>query len=208
MTRRRLWAGLVATAAVAAGVTVWALPSPSTVPSESKHASTVRPGSEPAPATRNSEQTDALLRSALDRQAHQDFLGAARDYRHVLEQDPGNKQAWYGIGLIEQQNGRTADARAAYEKALESDPSFMSALYSEANLLRSSDPDRAIELLRRAVAADPKGTAVQMQLGFLLTEQHRKDEAVDVYRHAVEIEHGLLSQVPEEFRDSVSRSSR
>ncbi|UXY29599.1 tetratricopeptide repeat protein [Streptomyces sp. HUAS TT20] len=198
MTRRSLWAGLVVTVAVAAGVTVWALPSPSTVPSESKHAS----------ATRNNEQTNALLQSALDHQSHQDSQGAARDYRHVLELDPGNKQAWYGLGLIEQQNGRTAEARAAYEKALDSDPSFMSALYSEANLLRSSDPDRAIELLRRAVAADPKGTAVQMQLGFLLTEQHRKDEAVDVYRHVVEIEHGLLSQVPKEFRDSVSRSSR
>ncbi|MFI6492801.1 tetratricopeptide repeat protein [Streptomyces sp. NPDC050564] len=195
VTRRRLWAGLAATAAVAAGVTIWALPSPSNVPSESKAASVIR----------NSKPAEALLQSALQRQTHQDSLGAARDYRRVLELDPRNKQAWYGLGLIEQQDGRAADARAAYEKALETDPKFMSALYSEAFLLRSSDPDRAIELLKRAVAADPKATSIQMQLGNLLAEQHRKGEAEDVFRHAVAVDHRILSQVPEEFRASVSR---
>ncbi|MEV6052280.1 tetratricopeptide repeat protein [Streptomyces sp. NPDC052107] len=194
MKRTKLWAGLVAAATVATGVTVWAL-SLSTVPSESK----------PASVTRTTEQTNALLRSALQRQTQQDSPGAAQDYRHVLELDPTNKQAWYGLGVIEQQNGRTANARAAYEKALETDPKFMSALYSEAFLLRSSDPDRAIKLLKRAVAADPKGTTIQMQLGNLLAGQHRKDEAEDAFRHAVAVDHRLLSQVPEEYRDSVSR---
>ncbi|PIB10173.1 hypothetical protein B1C81_06590 [Streptomyces sp. HG99] len=190
-----MWAGLVATATVATGVTVWALQSPSSVLSESKSAS----------VTRNSKPAEALLQSALQRQTHQDSLGAARDYRRVLELDPENKLAWYGLGAIEQQNGRTADARAAYEKALETDPKFMSALYSEALLLRSSDPDRAIELLKRAVAADPKATAIQVELGNLLAEQHRKGEAEDVFRHAVAVDHQILSQVPEEFRSSVSR---
>ncbi|WP_406173019.1 tetratricopeptide repeat protein [Streptomyces sp. NBC_00996] len=155
--------------------------------------------------TKTKKQANTLLQSALQSQAHQDSLGAAQDYRHVLELDPKNKQAWYGLGLIEQQNGRTADARAAYEKALETDPKFMSALYSEAFLLRSSDPDRAIELLKRAVAADPKSTTIQLQLGNLLAGQHRKGEAEDVFRHAVAVDHRILPQVPEEFRVSVSR---
>lgn len=183
------------TAAVATGVTVWALPSPSTVRSESKAASVLG----------DSKQAGTMLQSALERMTKQDFLGAAREYRRVLELDPTNKFAWYGLGLIGQQNGSTADAIAAYEKALKTDPAFMSALYSEANLLKFSDPDRAIELLKRAAAADPKATSVQMQLGTILAERHREGEAEDAFRRAVAVDHRLLSQVPEEFRESVSR---
>lgn len=201
MTRRRLWAGLAATATVVTGVTVWAIHSPSGEPSESKAASVSRNGT---PETRNSKKTEALLQSALQRQMQQDSLGAARDYRQVLELDSKNTRAWYGLGVIDQQNGRTADARAAFEKALKIDPYFMSALYSEAILLRSSEPDKAIELLKRAVAAEPKAAAIQLQLGFLLAEKDRRGEAEGAFRRAVAIDHHLLSQVPEEFRDSVS----
>ncbi|MFD4974294.1 tetratricopeptide repeat protein [Streptomyces sp. NPDC058424] len=176
-------------------MTVWAIHSPSSGPPESKAAS----------AAGNAKSADALLRSALQRQVKQDPLGAAQDYRRVLEMDPRNKSAWYGLGLIDQQYGRTADARADFEKALEIDPHFMSALYSEAHMLRSSDPDRAIELLRRAAATDPKATAIHLQLGRLLAEKGRRGEAGDAFRRAVAVDHKLLSQVPEEFRDAVSR---
>ncbi|MGW6138426.1 tetratricopeptide repeat protein [Streptomyces sp. NPDC055140] len=190
-----MWAGLAAAATAATGATVWAVLSPSAGPSESKDAS----------VTRTSMSTGALLQSALQHQMNQDSLGAARDYRHVLEKDPKNKAAWYGLGTIDQQLGRAADARADFEKALEIDPHFMSALYSEAYMLRSSDPDRAIELLKRAAATDPKAAAIHLQLGRLLAERHRKGEAEAAFRHAVAADHKLLSQVPEEFRDAASR---
>ncbi|MFB7569891.1 MULTISPECIES: tetratricopeptide repeat protein [unclassified Streptomyces] len=154
---------------------------------------------------KNAKSADALLQSALQRQVHKDPLGAAQDYRRVLEMDPRNKTAWYGLALIDQQDGRTADARANFEKALDIDPHFMSALYSEAYMLRSSDPDRAIELLGRAAAADPKAAAIHVQLGRLLAEKGRKGEASDAFRRAVAVDRKLLSQVPEEFRDAVSR---
>ncbi|MGW4048279.1 tetratricopeptide repeat protein [Streptomyces sp. NPDC004721] len=153
----------------------------------------------------NAKSADALLRSALQRQVSRDPLGAVQDYRRVLEMDSRNKNAWYGLGLIDQQNGRMADARANFEKALEIDPHFMSALYSEAHMLRASDPDRAIELFRRAAATNPKAAAIHLQLGQLLAASSRKSEAGDAFRRAVAVDHKLLSQVPEEFRDAVSR---
>lgn len=148
---------------------------------------------------------DALLRSGLQRQIKQDSTGAAQDFRRVLELDPSNKRAWYGLGLIDQQSGRTTDARAEFDKALESDPHFMSALYSEAFMLRTSDPDRAIELLKRAAAIDPKAANIHLQLGQLLAVNHRKSEAEAAFRRAVAADRKSLSQVPEEFRDAVSR---
>ncbi|MFE4422568.1 tetratricopeptide repeat protein [Streptomyces sp. NPDC056817] len=190
-----MWAGLAATATVATGVTVWAIHSPSAGPPESNAAS----------AAKNAKSADALLQSALQHQVRKDPLGAAQDYRRILEMDPRNKSAWYGLGVIDQQYGRMADARTNFEKALEIDPHFMSALYSEAYMLRSSDPDRAIELLGRAATADPKAAAIHLQLGRLLVERGRKGEAGDAFRRAVAVDHKLLSQVPEGFRDAVSR---
>ncbi|MEU6006792.1 tetratricopeptide repeat protein [Streptomyces sp. NPDC047453] len=153
----------------------------------------------------NAKSANELLQSALQRQLNRDSLGAAQDYRRVLEVDARNKNAWYGLGIIDQQDGRTADARANFEKALEIDPHFMSALYSEAYMLRSSDPDRAVELLKRAAATNPKAATIHLQLGQLLAARGRKSEAGDAFRRAVAVDHKLLSQVPEEFRDAVSR---
>ncbi|MGW0824143.1 tetratricopeptide repeat protein [Streptomyces sp. NPDC002845] len=194
MKRRRLWAGLAGMAAVAIAVTVWAFQSETHAPPESKAAS----------VHQKAQETNALLRTALQQQQQQDSRGAAHTYRRVLELDPHNKFAWYNLGVIAQQDGNTADARAAYDRALKIDPSFVSALYSEAMLLESSKPDRAVELLRRAVAADPEATAIHMQLGLFLAKQERDDEAEDAFRRAVAAEPALLSHVPQPFRDSVS----
>ncbi|MGW0881626.1 tetratricopeptide repeat protein [Streptomyces sp. NPDC002671] len=148
---------------------------------------------------------EALLKSGLQHQIQQDSRGAGQDYRHALELDPKNKRAWYGLGLVDQQSGRTADARADFDKALEIDPDFMSALCTEAYMLRTSDPDRAMELLKRAAAIDPKAGMTQLQLGQLLAENNRKGEAEAAFRRAVAADPKSLSQVPEEFRDAVSR---
>ncbi|WP_371645316.1 tetratricopeptide repeat protein [Streptomyces mirabilis] len=197
MKRRRLWTGLAATtAAVATGLTIWAFQSPSAAPPESKAAS----------ATGKTADTSKLLQTALQQQQQQDSGGAALTYKRVLEMDPHNKLAWYGLGLIAQQNGKTLDARAAYDKALKIDPSFMSALFSEAMMLKSSDPDRTMELLKRAVVAEPEAATIRMQLGLLLAEKGRTDEAGDEFRRAVAANPSLRSQVPEDFRDSVSPS--
>ncbi|MEU7304373.1 tetratricopeptide repeat protein [Streptomyces sp. NPDC007206] len=192
---KRLWAGLAGAATAAIGVTVWAFHSPSADPSESKAAT--------APRQSKDTDTGALLQSGLQSQAQQDLAGAAKSYRRVLEIDPRNKDAWYRLGLIAQQNGRTAEARADFDKALKTDPSFVSALYSEANMVTASEPDQAIELLKRAVATAPKSAVMQLQLGTLLAKQHRDAEAKKAFRQAVAADHRMLAQVPEAFRDSV-----
>ncbi|MFJ8030662.1 tetratricopeptide repeat protein [Streptomyces sp. NPDC096032] len=151
-----------------------------------------------------SKETDALLQSGLQRQMQQDSAGAAKIYRRVLELDPKAKEAWYRLGLIEQQNGAPLEARRDFDKALKIDPSFTSALYSEANMVAASEPDRAIELLTRAVAANPKASVMQLQLGLLLAKKGDEDEAENAFRQAVAADHHVLPQVPESFRDQVS----
>ncbi|KUO21908.1 hypothetical protein AQJ91_07195 [Streptomyces dysideae] len=184
--------------AVATGLTAWAIrPHPTQAP---------EPKTAPANWTKY-QQVDALMQTALlqQRQMH-DSKGAADTYGRLLKLDPHNKVAWYNLGVIAQQDGKTADARAAYEKALKIDPSFTSALFNEAILLKSSDADRAIGLLKRAIAADPKDATAYLHLGQILAEKDRDEEAGEAFRHAVAADPSLHSQVPERFWDSVNPS--
>ncbi|MFF4517909.1 tetratricopeptide repeat protein [Streptomyces mirabilis] len=157
--------------------------------------------------TRKAQQANEYLQAGIRKQEGHDPNGAAQSYTRVLELDPHNTFAWYNLGVIAQQEGRTADARAAYDKALKIDPKFTSALYNEAILLRRSEPDQAIGILKRAIAANPKvDTAARLQLGLILADGARDDEAEDQFRRVVAASPALLSSVPERFRDSVSPS--
>ena len=194
--RRRLWAGLAGTTAVVAGTTFWAIQSQSIAPSESK-----------APSARKIKDVNVLLETALLQQSQvKDSKGAARTYQRVLEIDPRNKIAWYNLGVIAQEDDRKADARRAYDKALESDPKFTSALFNKALLLESGEPDRAVELLKRAIATDPKAAAAHLHLGQILAQKNRDDEARDEFRRAVAADPKLRPYVPAPFRNSVNPS--
>lgn len=197
MKRTRLWAGLAGATAIATGVTFWTIQSGSSDLPDSKAMS----------ATQKTQETGRLLQTALKQQQRQDSQGATRTYKRVLDLDPDNKFAWYGLGVIAQTSGNTFEARASYDKALKIDPSFMSALYSEAMMLKTSDPDRAVGLLKRAVVAEPKAAMLHMQLGQILAAKGRDKEAKDAYRLAVAADPSLRPQVPEPYRDSVGHSS-
>lgn len=137
---------------------------------------------------------------------YQDFSGAATTFKRVVALDPHNKIAWYNLGVIAQRGGKKADARAAYDKALKIDPSFDSALFNEALLLKSSEPDRSIKLLKRVVAHNSKASTAYLHLGEALAKKGRDDEAQDAFSRAVAADPKLLSFVPEPFQDSASPS--
>ncbi|MEV5474667.1 tetratricopeptide repeat protein [Streptomyces sp. NPDC003343] len=194
--KRRLWRAALAGAATAAvGVTVWSVQSQ---PAARQYRADT--------AESRTRKADALLMGALAQQ--QDPRSAARAYRQVLDLDPRNKAAWYHLGVIAQRDGRTDDARAAFDKALDIDASYGPALFNEAMLLRSGEPDRAIALLGRAVTARPKNAAARLQLGLLLVQKHRDDEAEIQFRRAVADDPSLGSQVPGPFRRYLGRVRR
>lgn len=196
MKRRRLWAGLAGTAAAATGVVIWAIQSQSAPAPESGAASAIR----------KTTEAKALLQAGIMQGQYQDYDGAARTYRRVLELDPRSKHAWYNLGVLAQQDGRTADAHAAYDKALKIDSSFTSALFNQALLLKSSEPDRALALLKRAIAVNPKAATAHLHIGNILAKKDRDEEAEASFRRAVAADPSLHSQLPESFQDSVSPS--
>ncbi|MCZ7462146.1 tetratricopeptide repeat protein [Streptomyces sp. WMMC940] len=191
-----MWTGLGASVAVAAGAVTWAVMShPATTPDGK---------SEKAPLTPLTAH--ALLQAGHVQAQHQDFDGAEATFKRVLEMEPRNKLAWYNVGVVSARDGRPADALKAYDAALKIDPSFTSALFNQAVLLKTSDPDRAIALLKRTVTINPKASTAHFQLGDALSRKGRDSQARDAYRRAVAADPSLRSEVPKKFRDSTRPS--
>ncbi len=132
----------------------------------------------------------------------------ADTYRRLLKLDPRNKVAWYNLGVIGQQDGMPDDARTACDKALEIDASFHVGSLQRGHPAEVERPDRAIELLEETPVAPrrPKAATAYLQLGDILAEKDRDEEAGEAFHHAVAADPSLHSQVPEPFRNSVTPS--
>ncbi|MCM2389714.1 tetratricopeptide repeat protein [Streptomyces albipurpureus] len=194
---RRIWTGVGAALALAAGAVVWAVVTPSDPASNDTAFDNVN---------NDRLKTDALLESGLLLVRYQDIPNAKATFERVLTLDPKNKFAWYNLGVLAQNEGRRADARKAYDAALKTDSSYTSALFNKALLLKTSDPDEALRLLRRAVIVDPKASTAYFHIGETLAGKGQDKQAREAYRHAVELNASLRSQVPESFQESVDRS--
>ncbi|MFI2458232.1 tetratricopeptide repeat protein [Streptomyces sp. NPDC019539] len=188
-----MWTGLGVTVTVAAGVVAWAVVS---------HPATTSDGNpEKAPLTAH-----ALLQASHVQAQHQDFEEAEATFERVLEMEPGNKLAWYNVGVVAARDGRPADALEAYDRELKIDPLFTSALFNQAVLLESSDPERSIALLKLAITLNPQAARAHFQLGDTLARKGRDGQARDAYRRAVAVDPSLHSQVPKNFRNSMRPS--
>ncbi|MGX2996784.1 tetratricopeptide repeat protein [Streptomyces sp. JNUCC 64] len=203
---RRIWAGVGAAVLVGAGAAGWAV---------ATHTDLLPGGTGTASATSHAfdnvdnagRKTDALLESGLLQLRYQDLRTAKATFERVLELDPGNKLAWYNLGVLAQQENRRADALKAYDAALKTDPAYTSALFNKALLLEADDPGEALALLRRAVRADPKASTAHFHIGAALARQGRDAQARDAYRRAVELDTSLRPHVPEPFRPAAPASS-
>ncbi|MFI6058692.1 tetratricopeptide repeat protein [Streptomyces sp. NPDC051286] len=194
--RMGLWTGLAA-AVVAANVAAgWV--------HLSTGVSRTTPRAGSGPAAGLAPKVGRLLQAGIKQGGNKDFSGATRSFRQVLDLDPANKLAWYNLGVVAQHDNRTADARAAYDKALKIDPDFESALYNKAILIGTSDTDQAIEILRHIVGANPKAATAYLHLGQALTKKGRDGEAEDAFGLAVRADPSLRQLVPEQFRNPTS----
>lgn len=86
-------------------------------------------------------------------------------------------------------NGRVADARAAYERAIAASPES-AFLYRELGLLdrKSGQVDQALGRFRRAADLDPMDTVSLIQIGELLEERKDYAGAEAAYRKAAQID--------------------
>lgn len=141
--------------------------------------STSSPGASPA---------DALVQRGLTQLEKGDAEAAAVTFDNALALDPGNVYALYNLGFIHQDRGEDGKAASYYQQTIDQDPTFTQALFNLGILTEPDDLGAAVDLYRRAVAADDTFAAAWMRLGFALQHLGQDDEAEEALGKGVALD--------------------
>jgi len=144
------------------------------------------------------EMLTALLDRAENRLHFNDFRGAVEDLLRAAEVAPRETLVWNNLGSVYFGLGSLADARKAYETALEIEPKDAVARTALADCHRAvGDLEKAIAELLQAGQDGVDDHAVQATIAFKLASiyeyQHRYRDAVQQYeRHISHVARGGL----------------
>ena len=85
-------------------------------------------------------------------------------------------------------NGDTSEAIRLLKEALEADPNYAPALYRLAVQMQRSHPEEALDYARRAYLSDSTNRWYATAYGQSLLINNKGDEALDIYRHLMQID--------------------
>jgi tetratricopeptide (TPR) repeat protein len=129
---------------------------------------------------------DALIRRALSLHQSGQADSAERDYRAVLELEPGNAIATHYMGLIAWDRGDRERAELQMRAGIAADASVPDFHNNLGLLLRDTRRlDEAIASFHRALEVDPSWFEAYSNLGLTLEAAGRWDEALAAYREAL-----------------------
>jgi tetratricopeptide (TPR) repeat protein len=143
------------------------------------------------PLERGPGGLDAIL-AAAERAEEEDDLKAAESlYATAMRADPTDPVLPFNLGNVFDAQGRTAEAKIAWQLAAKRDPAFAEAWYNLAlTAEEEEEPDRAVAFYRRAIQAQPDYPDACFYLGLLLTRLDRFPEALPVLERLVALEPG------------------
>jgi Tfp pilus assembly protein PilF/peroxiredoxin len=109
-------------------------------------------------------------------------------FEHVAKVDP-SAITFYNLGTLYMRRGRTADARAAFERALQLQKDYADANNSLGALLaQGGDVPAAIERFRAALLAKPQFPDAMNNLGFTLFQTGNAAQARELYEKALALQ--------------------
>jgi predicted O-linked N-acetylglucosamine transferase (SPINDLY family) len=108
-----------------------------------------------------------------------DLPRAEDAYRRLLQQEPGNAQAWYLLGALCQARGDLAAAADHLERALRLRPTFAEALQHRGIVhAQQGQLAEAVARFRAALLLKPGDAEIQTNLGLTLARQGQHPEAI------------------------------
>lgn len=126
------------------------------------------------------------LNQAAALSAKGDIKAAAQLYRQVLDKDPENASAFWGLGRIAMGIGKFRDAISLFDKAIDFLPSHPFPLIDIARAHEAlREFDTAGEYFRRAATVAPDNASAQYTLGVHLSEAGAFSEAEEKFRASI-----------------------
>jgi tetratricopeptide (TPR) repeat protein len=130
-------------------------------------------------------QLATVPRAQLTEAQHAVLERSLAEYIATQQANAERPEAHVNLGLLYTEQGRFAEAEAAYQMALKRQPAFVPASVNLADLYRLQDRDDAGErILRQARTSVPRNAQVAHVLGLLLVRQKRYDEALEALAQA------------------------
>ena len=116
------------------------------------------------------------------------FERAAEEYRAAQRLRADRADAWLNLGVLDAQLGNLTAAEAAYQRAIQLQPSFIPAYVNLADQYRVQGRDADCEaVLRQALIRQPDSAEVHFALGLVLVRQKRMDDALSELARAAQI---------------------
>ena len=107
------------------------------------------------------------------------FALAIAEYTDAQLHNAERPESQSALATLAWERGNLNEARAAFQTAIELDPTFVAAAVSLADMERTAGNEKAAdEILRRALAANPESGPVQHALGLSLIRQKKTADAM------------------------------
>jgi tetratricopeptide (TPR) repeat protein len=143
----------------------------------------------PKQAAEKPRSVDDLLSAAEDAVEEGDLAAAESLYTTAMRADTADPVLPFNLGNVFQAQGRTAEAKIAWQIAVARDPAFAESWYNLALAAEDEEQtDLAIAEYRRAVQAQPDFADAHFNLALLLTKLDRCEEALSAWELFLELE--------------------
>lgn len=134
----------------------------------------------------SSSAADACLATAREMEAHADHLAAVEQYERARDLDPNRPGIRPRLATLYERLGDRKRAAAEYEAAIEEDAKSAELWNDYAYFqFQGGAIDDAESSARKALKLDPEHKRSWVNLGVILAEQARYDEAYEAFAHAV-----------------------
>ncbi|MGB3405415.1 MAG: tetratricopeptide repeat protein [Microcoleaceae cyanobacterium] len=128
------------------------------------------------------------LKLAMQHHRANHYSKAKQVYHKILESQPNQPDALYGLGILFQQIGQPKTAEKLLNTALNIQPNSARTWFSLGNLHQTNhDFEAAIEAYQHALKYDPDSIAIRNNLGYALQQQGDLEAAIDCYQHLLQI---------------------
>src|SRR5260221_4814656 len=150
--------------------------------------STSAPGKGGATPSTDASQVPPLLKTGVTETSEKNWTAATSTFQQVLAINPSNVYANYDLGVIAQTTGHSADAINYYNWALAANMAYTPAMYNEAILLESAQPQQAIAMYQKIVSIDPQASTAYLRMALVQADQGELTAAKANHAKAVSID--------------------